>query len=263
MNNAIVCLTRGYATKEKYQTLIDRNCAIRKYINPDKHYPLVIFHEGNITTEHQEHIIYYSEGQEIRFVDIRAIWLGGYEAMCEFHILHIWHYCKEYDNIMRIDEDCIVSRCDIDPFKQIQQIIKVNHGSTVYTDGNIELSVPRSVVFPVFLRSTNWAESHTETNATLPDKIEQLTGVSAKDFYNDQFPYTNVCVANVKYFLSEPMLPLLTEIATCEDQRKYRWGDLPVLGSLLNIYAKDRSPFMKGFSYLHGSHEALIDTDKR
>ena len=237
MNNcAIVCLTRGYPTKDKYQTLIDRNCAIRKHMNQDKRYPLIIFHEGNISEEHQEHINYYSEGQSIQFVDISYIWRGGYEAMCEFHIYHIWHLCHQYNYILRIDEDCMVTRCETDPFEQVKS--------------------------NVFLRSVNWAESHTETNATLPAKIQELTGVDPKEFYIHNFPYTNLCIGKVDFFLSPPMVGLLYALSQSPLQRENRWGDLPVLGSLLNIYAKDRTAFIKGLTYNHDSHHVTIDTDK-
>ncbi len=268
MNNcAIVCLTRGYHNKEGYQTLIDRNCAIRKHINADKQYPMIIFHEGNITADHQEHINYYSEGQTIQFIDISYIWRGGYEAMCEFHIYHIWHLCYQYNYIMRIDEDCIVTRCESDPFKQIDKVVKVRIPSsdevtTSVDDRFIEVGDTYSYEKLVFLRPVNWAESHSETNASLPPMIEGLTGEDPATFYIHNFPYTNLCIGKVDFFLSPPMVGLLYTLSQSPLQRENRWGDLPVLGSLLNIYAKDRTAFIKGLSYLHGSHEVLIDTDK-
>ena len=41
-------------------------------------------------------------------------------------------------------------------------------------------------------------------------------------------------------------------------QRKYRFGDLPAIGALLNIYAKDKVGTLAGLSYYHASHNTSI-----
>ncbi len=233
MNNAIVTLTRGYKNESLYFALVVRNQLIKKFVNKDLKYPLVIFHEGNIPAKHQEHIIRESEGQQIQFVDISKDWSGGYEGMCRFYTYHLWQYCKEYDYILRIDEDCHITKCPYDPFTLL--------GSE-----------------DVYLRSKYWAESHTETNATLPQKIKELTGADPKEFYNDKYPYTNISVSSVKFWLD---MPILKEIALCDAQRANRWGDLPVLGSLLNIYAKGRVGVITGLQYAHQSHHMTIDAE--
>ena len=44
----------------------------------------------------------------------------------------------------------------------------------------------------------------------------------------------------------------------CDEQLLYRWGDLPILGSLLNIFAKDKVGTLP-FIYQHKSHTKVID----
>ncbi len=230
MKNAITCLTRGYADLNKYDTLIQRNYAIQKFFG--NKYPLLIFHEGNITAPAQERIKSKTPELEINFIDISDIWSGGYEGMCRFNAYQVWEVCKEYDNILRIDEDCHLIKMDTDPFKMM--------GGDVY------------------LKSVYWAESHSETNATLPGKIESLTGESRDKFYNGQFPYTNVSLSSVSFWRQPHITEILKEIATCEEQRKNRWGDLPVLGSLLNIFAVDKVATLEGLSYKHISHGVVV-----
>lgn len=232
MNNAIVALIRGYSDLQKYELLIERNTCIFNTINKDLKYPLVFFHEGNINAKARDLITKSGHGQQMKFVDISGVWQGGYEAMCQFQTYHIWNFCREYDYVLRIDEDCQITHIDKDPFSQVEDF--------------------------VYLKSVYFAESHSETNATLPHKIQTLTEEDPADFYNDKYPYTNVGLAKVSFFTEKKMHDMLYMIAMCPDQRTYRWGDLPVLGSLLNIYAKGKVGTMHGMEYYHQSHDMTI-----
>jgi hypothetical protein len=184
----------------------------------------------------QDYIREKSMGQTIKFVDISDVWAGGYEGMCKFHIYHFWQKCQELGikYAMRIDEDCIIQKVIYDPFSQIEN------------------------AFLPYMTSVFWAESHSETNATLPDYIAFLTGAKKEEFYNDKFPYTNVSVADVDFMLA---LPHLKTIAYSPLQRQNRWGDLPVLGALLNICAKDKIGTLAGLSYYHSSHNMSINCE--
>lgn len=230
-NNAIVCLTRGYSTLNKYNDLIARNVGIWNSINDNCKYPLVIFHEGNITLEQQEYIRSRSMGQTLIFKDISHVWKGGYEGMCRFMIYDLWNECKGFDYVMRVDEDCVIQKAMYNPFDQIEN------------------------AFANYMTSVWSAEPHSETNATLPQFIEALTGAKASEFYNDKYPYTNVSVAKVNFMLG---LTELKAIAESPLQKINRWGDLPVLGALLNIYEKDKVGTLSGLSYYHASHNISI-----
>ena len=233
-NNAIVALTRGYSSINGYDSLILRNAHLKQTVNKNNQYPLILFHEGNIPKDHQDYIKEMEITQNIEFVDISSAWSGGYEGMCRFQTYDIWNFCKGFDNIMRVDEDCIIQSCGENPFEM---------GNNVY------------------LRSVYFAESHTETNATLPQKIKELTGAEPSDFYNDKFVYTNVGVANVNFWLEPEMNKLIKEIAYSDLQRANRWGDLPVLGSLLNIFAEGEVGHIEGLVYKHLSHDNVITSN--
>lgn len=232
MNNAIVLLCRGHHSLKGYDSLIARNKAINEFIG--NKYPLLIFNEGDITPEQQEYINSQTPELNIIYKDISNIFRKKYEGMCAFYAIQVWELCSEYDYIMRLDDDVIITACPENPFQM---------GNNVY------------------LRSVYFAESHSETNATLPQAIEKLTGVSKEDFYNDKFVYTNGSVSSVKFWLSEPVYPILKEIAMSNAQLENRWGDLPILGSLLNIYAKDRVGCLTGLTYSHLSHNNVIVSD--
>lgn len=235
LNKAIVCLTRGYSDLSKYNQLILRNTAIFNHINSELKYPLYIFHEGNITEQAQNHIKHNSHGQSITFINISDSWSGGYEGMCKFHIHDLWQYCNKLniDYTLRIDEDCIIQKVVYNPFDQL-----VNRPDHVY------------------LTSVYWAESHSETNATLPNFIKEITGAQNLDFYNDKFPYTNVGLTDVRYMMKIKHYTNL--VAQSPLQRANRWGDLPVLGSLFNLFSAKLGT-LEGLSYYHASHNVSID----
>lgn len=236
MNNAIICLTRGYSKPESYQMLIDRNEAIYNFINKHKinPYPLIVFHEGNVTSKDQTYISSFTPLQYIKFVDVSYMWNidHGYESMCKFFSYYVWDHCKEYDNILRIDEDCKILNCSTDPF----DFLKDN----------------------IFIAPKWIAEGHEPTNNTLPYKLEEVLGLPMPTFYNHCFPYNNVCVTNVKFWLNSDILNSLNKIINEEKFIENRWGDMPILGSFLNIFAKNKIGTIKNFSYYHQSHTDTI-----
>ena len=236
--NAIVSLIRGHDDLKKYDLIIGRNLKIYEFVNQkfSQDYPIVLFHEGNIDESQQQYIREKSGPQTIEFVDISDTWnksSGGYEAMCRFNSYDIWNYCKKYECIFRIDDDCYLTQCDEDPFSLI---------------GNNE-----------FLRSIYFDESHGPTNATLPVFIQNLIGVHPSSFYNHRFPYTNVLLSRVDFWLDVKVNRVLKEISYSQFQAQYRWGDLPILGSLLNIFAPGRVGKLNGIKYDHVSHGTIID----
>lgn len=233
-NKAIVCLTRGYSDINKYNHLIARNVSIWHTINNNLKHPLIIFNEGNISESQQSYIRDRSMGQEVIFKDISDSWSGGYAGMCKFHIHDLWQYCNNLGirYALRIDEDCIIQKIVYDPFEQL-----VNRPDHVY------------------LTSVYWAESHSETNATLPQFIKEITGVDNLGFYNDRFPYTNVGLTDVNYMMEIQHYTNL--VSKSPLQRANRWGDLPVLGSLFNVF-NAKLGTLEGLSYYHASHNASI-----
>jgi hypothetical protein len=107
---AIVCLARGYRDSRGYDQLIARNRSIFETINRRRshQYPLIIWHEGNISSEHQRYILAEEANRDVRFVDISLVfrapdwvagglpehWRVGYRLMCRFHSYNVWQTVK-------------------------------------------------------------------------------------------------------------------------------------------------------------------------
>ena len=125
MRYCIAVLTRGYNDISMYSLLIRRNLAIQENL-VDKTIDILIFHEGNITAEHQVHIIKETPDLNIKFIDVNnghafkqhkaAIEFNpetnffkiGYRHMCSFWFVDFWHFVGDYDRMLRIDEDCFI-----------------------------------------------------------------------------------------------------------------------------------------------------------
>ena len=44
----------------------------------------------------------------------------GYRHMCHFWFVDFWHFVEEYENILRIDEDCYITFDPVDIFSKIE-----------------------------------------------------------------------------------------------------------------------------------------------
>jgi hypothetical protein len=256
---AIVGLTRGYSDIDRYDPLIARNRSIYESINRFRtdQYPLVLWHEGNISDAHQRYIVARDLNSDVRFVDVSGLfrlprdislpelvedWQVGYRLMCRFQIYHIWQYCREFEYIMRVDEDCVICSAAIDPIEW------ANREDCDFATG-------------AFV-----GEAHELTNLTLPSFIERYLGFWQPDrpfagIYNHSFPYTNLYVARTGFWLRPDVQRFLFAVVQEPASLRLRWGDLPVLGVALNIFAGGRGvALLPKLVYRHGSHDATIAT---
>ena len=257
MKSVIFGLIKGYPENlECYEKLINRNISIYEKINKHREIKadLILFHEGNISNFDQNYIQTNSP-EIIKFIDVGQILNNikknkvdisrteperfnlGYRFMCQFNFFHIWRFIEEYSYALRIDEDIIIN--DIDPFifEEMQKTGKI------FSTGAL---VP---------------ETHELTNQTLPQYLENLFGIESKEFYNHKFPYTNVYVTNISFWLDNELQKKLEEISENPKQIEYRWGDLPILGSILNIY-DIQIDILKTINYEHLSHKNVVKSKK-
>ena len=257
MRSVIFGLIKGYPENlECYEKLINRNISIYEKINKHREIKadLILFHEGNISNFDQNYIQTNSP-EIIKFIDVGQILNNirknkvdiskteperfnlGYRFMCQFNFFHIWRYIEEYSYGLRIDEDIIIN--DIDPFifEEMQKTGKI------FSTGAL---VP---------------ETHELTNQTLPQYLENLFGIESKEFYNHKFPYTNVSVTNISFWLDNDLQKKLEEISKNPKQIEYRWGDLPILGSILNIYDIQIN-ILKTINYEHLSHKNVVKSKR-
>ena len=261
MKAAIVVLTRGYQSVDYYSKLILRNLNIYENFNKklDKQYPLIIFHEGNIPKEHQDHILSVELNDDVRFVDISKdfTWPSniptsdikdhgfsiGYRLMCRFNSYLIWHYCKDFDYIWRIDEDTYIDHLDYDLFGYMR-------------DNKLDYVVGRFQ-----------EESHVLTNETIPQKVKDIMGDKWElDMYNQKemwVPYTNLYAARVGLFLNDDTQYFLNKLSEDPRSLTHRWGDNVIMGLVLKLFSdKSKYETIQNFAYIHGSHMCMTKNGK-
>jgi hypothetical protein len=252
---AIVCLTRGYSHLGEYTHLIERNRSIYEVINRERkyHYPLLIWHEGNIPVEHQLYILAHEWNNDVRFIDISRIfqlppkiderdlkedWSVGYRLMCRFHFYYIWKYTKGFEYVMRLDEDCVLLSSSEDPFGVLSDLL-----------GD-------------FAAPSFTPESHRLTNRTLSAFVHNLPATRSSKTqppYNHIFPYTNCYVTRTAFWREPEVQNFLESVRQNLNSICLRWGDLPVLGVALNLFADPGKVHrLPQLSYWHGSHNAVI-----
>ena len=254
---AIVALVRGYKSLDGYSSLIARNKAIFEKINSHalKHYPLIIWHEGDIAPEHQRYIRAAEQNNDVRFVDISARfklpegvqcedlkehWHLGYRLMCKLHTWDIWQLAAEFDYVLRVDEDCIIKEIIVDPFEWMARL---------------ELDCAFSLLVN---------DSHQLTNETLPMFVEAFTRQYNIPIRSDRpltscFPYTNVYMARTAFFRQPHVSRLLRAAVLDRDFYINRWGDHIVLGLALNLFSIDcKIQPIHGIRYGHESHNSEI-----
>ena len=250
----IVVLTRGYNNLNEYKKLIDRNIAIYDKIYSKKNnFDIIIFNEGNINTEQQKYIQSNTPNMPLIFKTVQFYntdiindycppildFSSGYKNMCYFWSIDYLEYLKEYDFMIRIDEDCVIETLDpniIDKYKE--KNIKF---SSAYFQGEDDPNVTIGMKELV----DNFMTKH-----NLKKIKDEL-----------RCPYTNFMIVNIPYFKNNKTIQqLLDEIKKSNCIFSNRWGDLPIFGYILTylvnpeLYIEDKS-----IKYYHDSHKIKIN----
>ena len=138
----IVTLSFGYDTLVKYdKTIILRNKSVRDHLYTiyttatgmtSAVADVIIFHEGNVWPSHQEYIQRATSDMPITFVNISTVFQDfhvvnnplcppsilsdqkntppGYNSMCYFWFVAFRDYVKQYDWMLRFDDDCVLGQ---------------------------------------------------------------------------------------------------------------------------------------------------------
>jgi hypothetical protein len=255
--NSVVILTRGYSDPHKYNDLIKRNKSISLNLK-NKNIDIIIFHEGNIPPNHQSFISDGTPELKLVFVNIkernkaflhrpnRKIYKPtqrfgmGYRHMCSFWFVDFWHYVEEYNNILRIDEDCVIN-FNIDSIFQ-----QLNNKVAIFGDCINDRNFVTFNLNNFTLNFLNQEKIHSYNNS-IP---KQPSG-----------PYTNVIGFNLKLLRENELLQKYIQLIKERDFIYiYRWGDLPLWGEVL-YYLYNSSDYLqtKEISYFHRSHNKLIN----
>lgn len=253
MKSCIAFLTRGYENKEKYSMLIIRNKCIEKRLE-DKSIHLLFFHEGNITEEHQEYIKSFTPSLQMIFINIQKDNLAwrkekeevhkeksvnfnnnvNYKHMCSFWFIDFWNFVKEYDYLMRIDEDCFVEFSIDSAFTSM-----INRKSV------IEYGM--------------WIGDHYKFCKDMEVETKKSLGKHSPMFPSG--PYTNIILFNLNSLLNNTLLhKYIKDIDNSNGIYIYRWGDLPLWGEVIKVIYQDKLCYLsREIKYYHDSHKMKVN----
>lgn len=268
-NNAITVLTRGYNNPLFYNKLISRNESIWEKIilNSEERFDIIIFHEGNITEEHQLYISSKTPKMDIKFINVKeygnksafnndknkinptlcpptpqsSSFPLGYKHMCHFWSIDFIDYLKEYKYVIRIDEDCIVDKFDNNVLKQMRD--KNIFFTSPYFQGQDEWYV-------IVGLENLWTEFV---------KIHNIKPF--KNFNQITCPYTNFMILDLEFISNnETIKKILHKIDLSHGIYSNRWGDLPIWGMIITTLFDEKKYWEnKLISYHHGSHNKKIN----
>jgi hypothetical protein len=259
--NAIVVLTRGYNNHLEYRTLISRNrhISVNFYarLQDPENYDVIIFHEGNITKEQQDYIQSQSPKLPLQFKSVQFYenntknytlcpptktsesFSLGYKNMCYFWSINFLEYLKEYEYIIRVDEDCFIRNIPSDIIEK-------------YTKNGIQFSSP-------YFQGPDSGQVIVGMHKLFRRFVyeKQLTPCKT----TIQCPYTNIMIVNVQYFRNNSIVQeILGKIKECNCIFSNRWGDLPIWGYILTLLVEPEKYIEdKSISYWHGSHNKIIN----
>ena len=246
--NCITVLTRGYNNIHKYNDLIKRNMHISNHLN-DKNTDILIFHEGNITKEHQTYIKEKSDLKLI-FIDVSnrafkkeknipfeaAHTFGlGYRHMCSFWFINFFDFVTKYDKMIRIDEDCFVESNIDEIFIKLDSYLFISglqsHDAPFVTKGLNEFSL----------------QFFKKNNRIYKSKVP----------YG---PYTNFFAISLNKINNTLFENYRKEIDESNMIYKRRWGDLPLWGEVIYyIFGENTLSIDKNIKYYHGSHDSRVN----
>jgi hypothetical protein len=245
---AIATLIKGdIGVSDNWQNrlIVLRNKSINKHFFEKCDF--IIFHEGNVSEEYKKTIIRDSNIKfSIKFIEVsnfkpsmdeiekmkhslidKNVVETGYSSMCKFWSYGFINYLKEYDYVIRIDDDCVV-------LNDIAPIVK-------------ELET-KYLVFP-FLSGEDYRYRMKEFTKQyfhsdeLPD--ERIRG-----------PYTNFCGFNLNKIRSNVhIMDFFNTIEINNFVYRYTWQDVQLWGLVMRHILKPEDwEENKNIKYIHLSH---------
>lgn len=265
---AISVLTRGYFHETQYYSLIRRNLSIKEKIidKSDLDFDMIIFHEGNIPLHHQNYISHNSK-QPLIFQNVResgnkqafdnnknvinyvlcppnpvsSAYPLGYKHMCHFWSIDFLEYLKDYEFVVRIDEDCFIDEFDTNIFNEMIEK-EIHFVSPEFQGQDLgDVIVGLEVLLNEFLIETN---------------VQQY-----KTFKEIKCPYTNFMIVNMDFLRSNEVISkILKKIDDSHGIYSGRWGDLPIWGMILSTLVDEKHySECKKISYYHASHHKNVN----
>uniref|UniRef100_A0A6C0JJR3 Glycosyltransferase n=1 Tax=viral metagenome TaxID=1070528 RepID=A0A6C0JJR3_9ZZZZ len=257
--NCIAVLTRGYNNYNEYSMLIKRNKHIEIHLN-NKSTDVLIFHEGNISNEHQIKISNETPLLNIKFINISGkafkpeksnivfdantrMFGLSYRHMCSFWFVDFWEFVKDYEYLLRIDEDCFID-CSIDDIflKLVSGNLFVvgtySHDEHFVTRGLNDFSIQFMNHYSINVNGENYKFNRRDPSG----------------------PYTNLFGISLKIRNNDLFRKYVKEVDISNKIYERRWGDLPLWGEVIDyIFGKDTLLIDKTIKYYHDSHHTQVN----
>jgi hypothetical protein len=254
IKKCISVLTRGYNKLIEYDNLIKRNIHIQNNLI-DKDIDILIFHEGNITLEHQTYIIEKTLQLKIKFINVKKDNYAfkkekeiisidqqtrefnmGYRHMCSFWFVDFWYFVKDYNYLLRIDEDCYI---------------------------NFNIDNCFIILDSYFFMSSLTTDDHDFVTKGLNDFTLEFLKNNTNNTYNKKRPsgpYTNIFGINLTNIRDNEILnKYIKEVDNSGKIYSQRWGDLPLWGEAIHYILGDEKLKIERIKYYHGSHKRNIN----
>jgi hypothetical protein len=272
-SGAVVSLIKAQTKLETYKDSIGkRNVAVRDYLywNHTSHHAkldIVLFHEGNINTAHQTYIQSLTPEMPLIFIDVGEIFGAyknvniticpkdafvssffgpGYHSMCYFWFIGFQRYVSKYAWLLRIDDDCILTRDIRRYLKALPSYYAI--ASPLWLDLSIDKSdgIRRDFEGGVVRGLRSFTEQYAQQHG-IYNHIDTWLA-----------PYTNVMYLDLDWLRNQTqILGYMKAVEASQCIYSNRWGDLPLWGAVTHL-SKLPHYHLK-LPYYHGSHQLYVN----
>lgn len=249
-----------------YDSLIRRNVYIKENIldSTSMDIDMLIFHEGNISSKHQRYISKYSRLSGIKFISVqddfktRAFCKSnaychpteysekfgyGYKCMCAFWMDGFFAYTQGYDYILRIDEDCMITRMDLIDLIQRMEDREFSYVAAMSFGRDSDAC---TVGLMRFIH--DFCEEH---------------GLDREKANIDNCPYTNLFLMRLAAYRDSRILMIFSKAVRDSDSIFInRWGDHVLWRAIISMHAGEQCYFDKRIAYYHASHSCMVSDGK-
>ena len=247
--------------------LVQRNKLIRKYLWVPNKADVIVFHDDNMSTAHQEYIQSCTPDMPIYFIDITTVFTAyrrinnpicpttiesmhyspGYHSMCYFWFVSFIEFLDNYQWMLRIDDDCHL-------ISDVRHLIPPIHT-------NIHLAASRWLELDKFNFDT--IAKNKQDGVVVKGlkrflhKYIRKKSLSIDLVHTWVAPYTNVMYLDLQWAREHT---LIRDFIRAVDHSgciySNRWGDLPLWGAVL-VLTQQPVHFLR-VPYEHYSHHMTI-----
>lgn len=248
MKSCVFGLVKGYPHFNGYHKLLKRNKLLKENLLNNYPMDVIIFHEGNITIEHQNRLT-HEMGYKINFININPKYFStpqnvndynliGYKNMCRFNSIFIYEALKDYSFALRMDDDSFIeSRIDFNIFEEMKKDNIVYVGAKKHVDPH----GPTINTLPSFVR-----------DYLSKNNIEPKCGfdnINTENFYN------NLYATDLSFWRRDYVQKFLKEVDDSFGIYNHRWGDSTIQALTVKIFSGYENIRTFGsFKYRHDSH---------